>query len=327
MNDGRTSICGREPDSLARADAGVRAGSLTGVDGRRGSPLGFSVAARAMSIAGFSGARPSSGVAVARSVTGRFDSGALGAFSVIGRDDSGTLSISGRGSATGRAPLGGRREPGACGAPGGFGGLRRPGIISGSSSMGIVFAAGGGGLREGIAPARPGLLPDVVPAPMPGLLPDAAPGLLSSSLRSPPLARLNSDAAESDGLLGVPPPGFADTDAGVVTDAGAVTAPARGLSVVAGGAGSLRSGAGSGSSMSTSMSVTVGGGGSSGPPAATSPGGFTTGTCTGRAGSSTMIASNRSDASRGKSSSAPGICGRRPPGATGSPAAGGTFGP
>jgi hypothetical protein len=81
--------------------------------------------------------------------------------------------------------------------------------------------------------------------------------------------------------------------------------PARGLSVVAGGAGSLRSGAGSGSSMSTSMSATVGGGGSSGPPAATSAGGFTTGTCTGRAGSSRMIASKRSDASRGKSSSAP----------------------
>lgn len=249
------------------------------------------------------------------------------AFSVIGRFDSGTLSISGRASvpAARRASIAGRRVPGG-GAPGGFGGLRRPEIISGSSSSAMVLAAGGGGLREGIAPPNP--RPPTVPL---GALSSSLP---RSLLRS--LLRLKSDAAERDGLLGRPSAGFAGAVAdagdgentGVGDDAGW---PARAL--VGGSAGAnagaitAAGGSCSGSSISTSTSATVGGGGSNGPAPPASAGGFTLGTCTDRTGSSRMIASKRSDASRGKSSSAPTTGGRRAPGVTGSPADGGTFGP
>jgi hypothetical protein len=294
-----------------------RAGSAPWLATGRGSAVGFSVTARARStaLAAFS----SVGLASSTGATALSLGGALGAFSVIGRFDSGTLSISGRASRPTAGPMAGRRTPGGCGAPGGFGGLRRPEIISGSSSIAMVLAAGGGGLREGIAPPNPGVALGRPPA--------VPPEWLSSSwLRS--LLRLNSDAAERDGLLGRPAIGLAGAATGasdgknVGPGVGGVDTgvPARALFE-----GGTDAGAGAGSSMSTSTSATVGGGGSSGPPG--SAVGFTLGTCTGRTGSSRMIASKRSDASRGKSSSAPKACGRRATGVAGNPADGGTFGP
>jgi len=194
-----------------------------------------------------------------------------------------TRGAAGEGSVTGRRPGG----PG-----GGLGGLRCAEIMSGSSSIGIVFEVAGGGLREGMPLPRPGAL---------------------SSVTS---GRVNSDAAESAGLLCDAAAGAVDFDDEDVADDEATEPPAEcEVAAAIAGAGfkeaasggvvdSTRSGgAGSGSSsISTSMSMALGVGGNTTAPAGSLDG---RGTCTGagRGGSSTMIASKRSAASRGKSSS------------------------
>ena len=209
-----------------------------------------------------------------------------------------------------------RRSPVAGGPGGGLGGVREAEIISGSRSIGIVFEVGGGGLREGMLPALP--------------------GTLSSSG-----ARLNSAAAGSTGLLCEALAGTADRT-GVPGGGAAAGAGGAGLDVnvgaAGGGDGSARAGgagSSSSSSRSTSMSAEVGTGGSNGPPE-DSIGGTAAGICTARLGSSTMMASKRSAASRGNSSSLPGRPGRpgRPdldpfgePAEIGDPAESGDFGP